>query len=100
MRMIFEIDDLSQASPATVSRCGMVYTNRESLGWRPLVKSWLAALEGMSSKNREYIWNLFEAHVDNTLDLLTVKAYNQVMPVTPNNLVASICSLMKSIMMY
>lgn len=37
MRMIFEIDDLSQASPATVSRCGMVYTNRGSLNWRSIV---------------------------------------------------------------
>lgn len=41
LRMLFEVHDLSAASPATVSRCGMVYVPADALGWRPLVKTWL-----------------------------------------------------------
>lgn len=43
MRMLFEVQDLAAASPATVSRCGMVYLAGLELGWRPAVQSWVEA---------------------------------------------------------
>ena len=39
--LLFEVDSLAVASPATVSRCGMVYYDALGLDWQPYVDSWL-----------------------------------------------------------
>ena len=40
MRMLFEVADLAVASPATVSRCGMVYLTAQDLGVQPYIQTW------------------------------------------------------------
>lgn len=52
MTMMFEVEDLAVASPATVSRCGMVYMEPASLGLQPYFLSWLNTLPPKVAANK------------------------------------------------
>lgn len=66
--MIFEVDDLSHASPATISRCGIIYIDPAELGWLPYVQSWINQLKNEVIKNsielENYLLKLFKTYVD------------------------------------
>ena len=44
MTIMFQVDDLSQASPATISRCGMVLLEAQQLGHNVFIKSYATEL--------------------------------------------------------
>lgn len=69
--ILFEVEDLSQASPATVSRAGMIYLNVEDLGWKPYINSWInkkIEKECWNSEWIEVLQKLLDKHLQNALD--------------------------------
>ena len=50
MKLLFEISNLRNATPATVSRAGILYINPEDLGWNPFVTSWVETRENSTEK--------------------------------------------------
>jgi dynein heavy chain len=93
MGLIFEVEDLSAASPATVSRCGMVYLDINDLNWEPYAQSWI---EGKHDEVlREYLNDLFEKWIPR---MMTVKkACKEPVVVPETSLIIAFCKLLDSI---
>lgn len=70
MRMIFEIRDLKYATPATVSRAGILYISTdEGSQWRSIVGSWVRSRPDslMEDSDRENIHSMFERYLPSCL---------------------------------
>ncbi|RLN71959.1 hypothetical protein BBJ28_00009780 [Nothophytophthora sp. Chile5] len=59
IQLLFEVEDTAAASPATISRLGVVYYHPDYLGWQPIVETWVSTLtvpvpaDGLPSSSME-----------------------------------------------
>ncbi len=64
MTMMFEVADLAVASPATVSRCGMVYLEPGILGLQPFVECWMKRVPDAVYTHRARLTDLFNIFLE------------------------------------
>eukprot|EP00002_Diphylleia_rotans_P022931 TRINITY_DN4501_c0_g1_i3.p1 TRINITY_DN4501_c0_g1~~TRINITY_DN4501_c0_g1_i3.p1 ORF type:complete len:4513 (-),score=1142.54 TRINITY_DN4501_c0_g1_i3:360-11993(-) len=88
--MVFEVEDLSVASPATVSRVGIIYLDVEDLGWEPYVESWLQ--KRTIPEEVEALRKMFAKYGQVLLEFRR-KNCHELVPTSQFNSIASLCHM-------
>ncbi|KAI8814786.1 dynein heavy chain and region D6 of dynein motor-domain-containing protein [Cladochytrium replicatum] len=98
--LLFEVGDLQYASPATVSRCGMVYMDPKNLGYMPYYQKWArnrankAESEALTKLFKKYVPPLIDYVVEGNFEGFLGEPMKRVIPVTPLSMVAQLCALL------
>ena len=100
LRMLFEVENLEEASPATVSRCGMVYVDAWTVGWKPYLAKWLKSpkltqlLDDPSHHQR--LAELAERYVGPVVEFTLENASSCHIAPVPYNLIAAFCNFFEA----
>ena len=97
MKMIFEIRDLRFATPATVSRAGILFiSDTAGSQWRSVVKSWIKKVK-YSEDTKTQLQQLFDKYVPDTL-FHCAKSFKHVVPQVQIAMVISMTRLLENIL--
>ncbi|XP_033947329.1 dynein axonemal heavy chain 10 [Pseudochaenichthys georgianus] len=94
--MVFEVGDLQYASPATVSRCGMVFVDPKNLRYTPYWQRWVI---DRTDEEQKVLNQLFEKYVHSSIEMIVEGIVNgkqgqklkNVVPQTDLNMVTQLC---------
>uniref|UniRef100_A0A7S1PHU2 AAA+ ATPase domain-containing protein n=1 Tax=Percolomonas cosmopolitus TaxID=63605 RepID=A0A7S1PHU2_9EUKA len=103
MKMCFEVENLNNASPATVSRAGQIYMSETVLGWEPVISSKLMGksvkgeiVKAFTEAESVIVKKLFDDNIDQGLKFIE-KNCEAVMQVCSMNLVVTCFDLLYSL---
>jgi len=101
-KLLFEVANLAHASPATVSRCGMVYVDPKTLGFQPICTSWVKKQRSELLQN--ILSRMFEKYVGALVEFCLEGPSDDEPPPyssverTSSNYVEQLCSLLDSLL--
>lgn len=94
MNLIFEPLDLEAASPATISRCGIIYMEPSLLGWEPLLNSWKNTLPpSFQEGNKQLITAMFMRFCPLLLWFVRKGGVTEMAITSDSNLICSLINL-------
>ncbi|XP_029991393.1 dynein heavy chain 1, axonemal [Sphaeramia orbicularis] len=93
MTMMFEVQDLAVASPATVSRCGMVYLEPSILGLSPFTECWLKQVPEALKPYTEQLTSLFSRFLQDSITFMR-QSVKEVITSLDSNLTCSLLRLL------
>jgi dynein heavy chain len=97
MRLIFEIRNLKFATPATVSRAGILYiSDLDGYQWRAYAKSWIAERKYDAERKKD-LQALFDKYIEETLRHIK-KTFKYTVPVCEIQLIMTLCKLLEAIL--
>ncbi|MED6232426.1 Dynein heavy chain 10, axonemal, partial [Ataeniobius toweri] len=101
--LLFEVGHLQHASPATVSRCGMVFVDPKNLRYTPYWQRWVAS---RPEREQEVLSRLFDKYVHGCIDMIVDgvvdgkqgQKLETVVPQTDLNMVSQLCLTLDSLL--
>lgn len=96
MRLLFEISNLDNATPATVSRAGIIYINAKDVGYKPFLDSWIEAREDENEKSSLLALVNKYTTPESLNEMCTT--FPRVIPQNEMNMIKTMCYLLEGLM--
>ena len=95
MRLIFEISHLKNATPATVSRAGVLFINETDIGTKPFMDSWLESIEE-NELARSHFMLAYQQIIETNIE--EIRRFTPIVPNVDLAIVQALCTILQSLL--